>query len=217
MISSSRLAAFGAALAATAVLLPIQFVAPIVNADTVQLDAEAPYLKDLDIRQVPMAKLEPAIPPNKPSATGSELLVRTAVDHADARYGDGDSLVLTVEVTEDAYVWVFDTGTSGKVHQIFPNRYEDDNFVRAGDPIAIPRQGADYQFLVSHPKGVELLTVIASKDSTPLAQGLIDGQTQTGPFLALRGNAVSVAKDLSISLKKDHPRWVGHRQVIHIE
>ena len=125
--------------------------------------------------------------------------------------------MITVEVSEDAYVWVFDTGTSGKVHQVYPNRYESDNFVLADNPVAIPRQGADYQFVVSHPKGAELLTVIASKDSAPLAQDLIDQETQAGPFLALRGDAASVAKDLSISLKKAHSHWVGQHQVIHIE
>ena len=152
-----------------------------------------------------------------PRAAGAALAVKTTVDRPDARYTHGDNLELSVEVTEDAYVWVFDTGTSGKVHQIFPNRHETDNFVSANAPIAIPGEGADYQLLVSHPQGAELITVIASKDSTTLTQDLIDRETQAGPFLALRGDAASVAKDLSISLKKSKSNWVGHHRVIHIE
>ena len=209
---STRLPVPGAVFVAAALLTVSQLAAPLASADT----GQPAYLKDLDVRQIPMAKLEPT-PASAASSASTGLSVMTTVDRPDARYRHGDSLELTVDVTEDAYVWVFDTGTSGKVHQIFPNRHETDNFVRAGKPVAIPRDGADYQLLVSHPQGAELLTVIASKDSTPLAQDLIDKETKAGPFLALRGDAVSVAKDLSISLKKAHPNWVGHHKVIHIE
>ena len=208
MTTSSRLTALGAVLAAATFLAFNQFGIPLAKAQE--------YLKDLDIRQVPMAEFTP-VPVSRPELGATGLAVRTAVDRPEARYIHGENLVLTVEVTEDAYVWVFDTGTSGKVHQIFPNRYESDNFLRAGKPITIPREQSDYQFVVSRPKGADLLTVIASKDSTPLTQDLIDQETQTGPFLALRGDAVTVAKDLSISLKKDHPHWVGYQQVFHVE
>lgn len=218
MASSFRLSGFSALLAATAVLVLAQLAHSPASADTTEENVEATYLKDLDIRQVPMSDIiELPTSGNTQSSSGPELAVKTAVDRPDARYGHGDRLVLTVEVTEDAYVWVFDTGTSGKVHLVFPNKYVSDNFVRAGSPIAIPSQEADYELLVSHPAGVELLTVIASKDGTPLALDLIDQETQAGPFLALRGDAVTVAKDLSISLKKAHPSWVGHQQLIYIE
>ena len=178
--------------------------------------AESSILKDLDIRQVPIAKIEPMTDGTAGSAGGG-LMVTTAVDRPDARYRHGESLTLTVDVTEDAYVWVFDTGTSGKVHQLFPNRFASDNFVRAGESLAIPHEGAGYQLLVSHPKGAELLTVIASKDNTPLTRDLVDEKTQAGPFLALRGDAGSVAKDLSITLKEKHPSWVSHHRVVLIE
>ena len=216
MAGSFRLSAFSTLCAAAAVFAYAQVALSPASADTIEAMVEAEYLKDIAVQQIPMAELTPA-PASKPSASSPELAVRTTVDRPDARYGHGDRLVLTVEVTEDSYVWVFDTGTSGKVHQIFPNRYENSNFVRAGTPMDIPGRGADYELLVSHPRGTELLTVIASKDSTPLAQDLIDRETQAGPFLALRGDAGSVAKDLKVSLKKAHPSWVGHHQVIYID
>ena len=217
MNAPSKLSAAGAVLAAAA-FLTLSFAAPQASADTAQLKVEPSYLKDLDIRQRPMAtSIMAPVPESAPRAAGAALAVKTTVDRPDARYTHGDNLELSVEVTEDAYVWVFDTGTSGKVHQIFPNRHESDNFVRANAPVAIPGEGADYQLLVSHPKGAELITVIASKDNTALTQDLIDRETQAGPFLALRGDAASVAKDLSISLKKAKSNWVGHHRVIHIE
>ena len=89
---------------------------------------------------------------------------------------------MTVETSEDAYIWVFDTGTSGRVHQIFPNKYEEDNFVRAGQSVTLPEADAEYQYIASEPEGVELLTVIASRDNGSLTQELIDMETLAGPF-----------------------------------
>lgn len=207
--SYRRTARSGVPVAAALVAL-LQLAASAASA------TESSLLKDLDIRQVPIAKIE-RMTDGATGGVGGGLTVRTAVDRPDGRYRHGESLSLTVDVTEDAYVWVFDTGTSGKVHQIFPNRFESDNYVRAGTSLAIPREGAEYQLLVSHPKGAELLTVIASKDSTPLTRDLIDETTRAGPFLALRGDAGSVAKDLSVTLKDKHPNWVSHHRVVLIE
>ena len=216
MATSSRLFALCAAFAVAALVALSQFTVPIASATEAQESAEPEYLKDLSISQVPIVRDLPTT--SKPSGAGVQgLAVMSAVDRSDARYRDGESLVLTVEVTQDAYVWILDTGTSGKVHQIFPNRYENNNFVRAGKPVAIPHANAEYQFLVSHPKGAELLTVIASKDSTPLTADLIDQETDAGAFLALRGSAASIAKDLSISLKETESDWVTHHQVVYIQ
>ena len=129
---------------------------------------------------------------------------------------NGDTVVLTLEVTEDAYIWVFDTGTSGKVHQIFPNRFEDNNFLRAGQPVVIPSADADYQFSVAHPAGTELLTVIASEDSVPPAQDLIDLGAEAGPYLALLGTSVSIAKDLAVALKKKK-NWAKQDIVLYVQ
>ena len=207
---SLRISPRGTGLSATMLVMLSQLAAPLANA------TEPLYLKDLDIRQVPMAKLE-AAPVSAQTTAGTGLMVKTAVDRADARYRHGDTLTLTVDVTEDAYIWVFDTGTSGKVHQIFPNRYESDNLVRAGKAISIPPAGSEYQLLVSHPKGAELLTVIASKDNIPMTRDLVDQSTEAGPFLALRGDAVSVAKDLKITLKEKPASRVVHNQVVYVE
>lgn len=167
-----------------------------------------------------MAKLEAAPVTSVSAATTAAspgLMVRTAVDRPDARYRHGDTLTLTVDVTEDAYIWVFDTGTSGRVHQIFPNRYESDNFVRAGKAVSIPPAGSEYQLLVSHPKGAELLTVIASKDNVSMTRDLVDQSAEAGPFLALLGDAGSVAKDLKVTLKEKPASRVVHNQVVYIE
>ena len=177
-------------------------------------DASA-YLKDLNIRQAPMARIAPP----KPSGvrTDGSLAVSATLDRKSRRYKHGDDVVLTVRTTKDAYIWILDTGTSGKVHQIFPNRYEKDNFVRAGVAVRIPRADSKYRLAVSRPKGAELITVIASRENRPLTDALLDDALSNGPFKALRGTAESVAKDLSISLRKVRSEWTSDQQVLVIQ
>ena len=171
------------------------------------------YLKDLDIRQRAMVE-ELALPP---ASQGGELAVEAAVDRASRVYTHGDQVVLTVTATEDSYIWVFDTGTSGKVHQIFPNRYHEENFLAAGATLQIPPEASDYALAVSHPQGAELITVVATTGSDPLTPELIDLQGGAGPFLALHGTADSVAKDLAITLRRQEAAWSRDQVVILIE
>ena len=95
--------------------------------------AEASFVKDLDVRQRPMAAIVPASE-TKPTAK-AKLSVSVAVDRPNRTYNKGDSVVLVVKATEDAYIWIFDTGTSGKVHQIYPNRFEKNNFLTGGKDV----------------------------------------------------------------------------------
>lgn len=176
-------------------------------------DTDESYLKDLDIRQ--HAMVEALAPPPPPTSGG--LAVDAAVDRANRIYTHGDSVVLSVRATEDSYIWVFDTGTSGKVHQIFPNRYHEDNFVTAGSTLQIPPAGAEYALVASHPQGAELITVVATKGSDPLTPDLVDLAGGAGPFLALQGTADSVAKDLAITLRRQEAAWSRDQVVILIE
>ena len=140
----------------------------------------------------------------------------TKLDRADRSYRPGESVALAVETNQDTYIWVFDTGTSGRVYQLFPNRHAKDHFVRAGQPVTLPAAGARYQFVASEPTDAKLLTVIASSDNKPLTRNLIDRETRAGLFLALQGSAASLSKDLNIAMKRDHPKSVAHHQVFRI-
>ncbi len=174
-------------------------------------ESDTSYLKDLDIRQRPLVEKLEVRPTD-----GQKLAVSATVDRANRTYKHGDKLALTVKTTEDAYLWVFDTGTSGKVIQVFPNRHAKSNFVKAGVLVAIPGADSKYDLIVSRPKGAELITVIASRDNKPLTRGLLDDALGGGPFRALRGTASTVVKDLSISLRK-HSAWARDNQIIFIK
>ena len=178
--------------------------------------AADPY-KDLSIEQRTMVNAMPPPPvPTAAARSGGALALTTTLDRADGQYRPGESVALTVETSEDAYVWVFDTGTSGRVHQIFPNEHATDNFMQAGQAVTLPGENAKYQFVAAEPAGVELLTVIASRDNTPLTDGLIDRNTGAGPFLALQGTAASVSKDLKITIDQQPTKSVVNHRVFRI-
>ena len=187
-------------------------LAAVALAGSVQ--AADPY-KDLSIQQRAMVEQVPAMSPTAAPSAGS-LKMSTKLDRANGNYKPGESVALTVETNQDSYIWVFDTGTSGRVHQLFPNKYSKDNFIRAGKPVTLPAAGAKYQFVASAPAGVELLTVIASPNNKALTRDLIDRKTGAGTFMALQGTAVSLSKDLKIAMKRDHPKSVAHHQVFRI-
>ena len=169
--------------------------------------AEASFVKDLDVRQRPMADIVPTSAA-KPAAK-SKLSVSVALDRPNRAYKKGDSVVLKVKATEDAFIWIFDTGTSGKVHQIYPNRFEKNNFLTGGKTLTIPPANAKYAVTANHPKGTELVTVIASRDEIPLTAALLDQSGGGGPFRVLRGTASSVSKDLSVTLRKKETPWAA--------
>lgn len=192
-------------------------LAPALSTGQVAEGVIEEITKDLHITQVDMVLPPPVIsvPPTSDSGS-SGLTVHASVDSPDGVYRVGETVQLAVDVSEDAYLWVFDTGTSGKVHRIFPNRFDQDNFVRGGETVTIPGSGDEYDFRVSNPVGMELLTVVATTNDAPLAANLIDQAVSgAGPFYALAGDAASVAKDLTISLREEHPVW--QRDVVVIE
>ena len=193
-------------------ILGVLALAACLHATSASAGDAASITKDLDIRQMPMLDIKPE--PVAAATSGTKLNVKASVDRSDRVYRHGDPVVLMVETSEDAYVWVYDTGTSGKVHQIFPNQHHEKNFVRANAPVRIPAEGASYQFVANHPKGAELITVIASKDASPVD---VEAAGAAGPFLALRGTARSVAKDISVSLKKNHSAWTSGQAIIYIQ
>ena len=176
-------------------------------------DPANPYLKDLDIRQRPMAVLTPAAE----RTAGSKLSVVATLGADKRTYKPGEEVTLKVSANEECYIWVFDTGTSGKVHQIYPNKFEKKNFLAAGRTLRIPGPRSKYRLAVSPPRGKELLTVVAVKDNKPLTRHLIDQVTSGSPFPALRGTAASIAKDLSITLRKQDQAWTSHQVVFRIK
>ncbi len=56
-------------------------------------------------------------------------------------YRVGETMVVSVQPTQDAYVYCFYQDATGTVARIFPNRFQPDPFLHAGAQIEIPPAG----------------------------------------------------------------------------
>ncbi len=158
--------------------------------------AEARSLtRDLSVEQRPLADWRPA----RPSPSG--LTVRAWLDGGKESYRIGETVTVFVRPNRDAYITLLDVGTSGKVHIIFPNRYQRNNFVPAHAVLRVPPEGARFRIRVGGPVGRELIKVIATRDSTPLiAEEWLD---DAGPYKAVRKSARVLTRDLAIEFDRE--------------
>ncbi len=77
-------------------------------------------------------------------------------------YQVGEEVRISVRPEEDSYVYVFDVKPNGEITQIFPNRFDDNNFVRGGRTVTLPPSGARYVFNIAPPRGLSKVIAVAS-------------------------------------------------------
>lgn len=95
-----------------------------------------------------------------------------------AVYQPGERILIHYSVSTQAYVYIIDIDAQGRVTQIFPNRFSQNNFVPAGNR-TLP-DNASYSFVVTPPAGTELVQIIATL--TPIDLG-VQGFVQAFPSL----------------------------------
>ena len=99
---------------------------------------------------------------------GAEFKVDVWTDKGDnAKYNVGEKLIIYFKVTQDAYVYIWDINANGEVRLIFPNKYNQDNFVRANIVYSIPSSRDTYSLKIAPPAGREVVHILASK--TPIS------------------------------------------------
>jgi Domain of unknown function (DUF4384) len=124
------------------------------------------------------------------------LTILTLLDRADATYGAGENVRLTVKSNEDAYITVLNIGASGRVTQLFPNAIHSDNRIRAGEAMEIPSPTSGLQIKVTGPLGAELVKIIAtSKPVRVIPEAQLTG---TGVFRTLDGGFEALNRDLEV-------------------
>jgi len=102
----------------------------------------------------------------RPSFGVEVWLDRDTTGDGSPAYQVGEEVRISVRPSADSYVYVFDVKPNGEITQIFPNRFDDDNFVRAGRTVTLPPSGARYMFNIAPPRGLSKVIAVASR--TPL-------------------------------------------------
>jgi hypothetical protein len=77
-----------------------------------------------------------------------------------AVYRIGDTVRVAVAVERDCRLSLISLGTSGQALRLFPNHFQSDNVVRAGQTVLIPSLRSPVQFKARGPAGVEGLVAI---------------------------------------------------------
>ena len=77
-------------------------------------------------------------------------------------YYAGDDIRIYFHAARDCYVYIFDIDPNGTTRQIFPNYFDQDNFIRGGNTYSIPDYG--YHLEVTGPPGTEYLRVMAVRE-----------------------------------------------------
>ncbi|MBS3766136.1 PKD domain-containing protein [Candidatus Bipolaricaulota bacterium] len=75
------------------------------------------------------------------------------------QYSIGSTLRIQVDVSQKAYLYVFDYDTEGQMRLVFPNRYSQQNLIGPGR-YELPDGG--YSFKVTGPPGVEFVQAVAT-------------------------------------------------------
>jgi hypothetical protein len=147
-----------------------------------------PAGRGLSPEQQPIAEIG-----EEAAAPAAGIKVAAWVDRPNATYRPGDALTVMVKASKDAYITVLDAGTSGKVHVVYPNKYQRDNRVQAHEVVQIPGEESRFRLTVHGPPGLEVLKILATED--PIAHLDVRRLSEAGAFYTVPGDAQSIARD----------------------
>ncbi|MBX7245577.1 MAG: PEGA domain-containing protein [Candidatus Sumerlaeaceae bacterium] len=105
-------------------------------------------------------------------------------------YDVGERARVSFSVTEDAYVFIFVRDPRGEERQIFPNFYEQNNYVRRNERRTIP--GGNYQLMVTGPPGPNVVTLVAVKRNQSWF-GEYKRFSSSNPYPSISGGATALA------------------------
>lgn len=152
-----------AALFAGALLtLLIPSTALAQRVDVVKGSSDAARAKELRVVPIPKQPVAPSRIEVVPRPAGN---LQAWVWTDKGTYREGEPIEIRFKVSDDAYVYIFDTDTEGVTRQIFPNYYDQDNYIRGNRTMEIPNR--DYALIVSGPSGRERLEILAMTEDTP--------------------------------------------------
>lgn len=112
----------------------------------------------------------------------TDLQVRVWVNKDPGKTGNpvyqiGERIQVSVQVNQDAYVYIFSVKSTGEIGLILPNAFDQNNFLRAGETRTFPpAAGARYALEVAGPEGQDRVLAVASRQPLSLAQ-IADIQT----------------------------------------
>ena len=173
----------------------------------------------LPVVQAQGAVLSPeAIVVNPVPAYEVEVSTQDLDGNSKTNFAIGEAIRVSVRVTEDAYVYLFDVRSDGSVNQILPNNYDangQNNFVRAGETKYFPPQGAQYNFTAAAPAGLDKVIAVASQ--TPLDTSTLATFQQDPNFASSNLGEQDFAEGLSVIVRPlPQNDWVTDTVLVYV-
>ncbi|MDR2523235.1 MAG: DUF4384 domain-containing protein [Synergistaceae bacterium] len=107
-----------------------------------------------------------------------------ATDKEDSVYSSGEKIVLTFKSEKDAYLTILDFTPSGQIVVLFPNKWVENNFVKAGQEIKIPADGQKFAMKAGNTVGVDVVKAIATEKDVQIFNP--ENSQLAGPFSVLQ-------------------------------
>lgn len=126
-------------------------------------------------------------------------------DHA--VYSPKEQVRIVVELSDDAYVYIYDISPQGNVTLLFPNGFTRNNFLKEGRHVLPPT--ADYSYIVSRPLGTEVLQAIALVKPIPILSLTAQSNLDVHVFPQLSDNPISLSPQVQqmISVNAEPGEW----------
>ena len=86
-----------------------------------------------------------------------------------------------VESERNCHLTLINTGPTGRSRQIFPNRYQQNALIQAGQTVVVPGIGAGATLLPLGPAGIENVTAICREGSRAPAGRMTDYEPAVFP------------------------------------
>ncbi|MGJ0431545.1 serine/threonine-protein kinase [Methylobacter sp.] len=98
-------------------------------------------------------------------------------------YRIGEAMTLLLETEKAMYVTIVHISTDGEISTIFPNAYEPNNWIAAGQKIRLPKKNAGYELTVSGPSGTDRIEAFGSAEPLPVTENIINPDGKLNPQL----------------------------------
>lgn len=113
----------------------------------------------------------------------------------------GELLEIRIKPEAESYLYVFNIGTSGKIHLLFPNRIQPDNHVKPDKYTVIGN------LRVGPPSGIEVIKAIATRDSISL-KDMMDIAGSQATFNMYDDDTEAFSRDLELMVSPlPEDRW----------
>lgn len=161
--------------------VPVKRAAPANNTAIKPKSPAKPKQQEAAAVQTAVKKLQPKPQISPVNEPGTELVsfqqkdgpvITAKLDRPgnQPKYKVGDKLVLNVKANQDCNVVVLNFDSTGTLTQIFPNDYQQNGFMRAGDTVEIGGEESNFDYQIAGKGGAEKIFIYAypTSDKMPL-------------------------------------------------